>query len=300
MKTLTPPIALKITAVILVLAGLTGGCAEKAPPEPAAELSLSSPTLELPYPEWRSLRFEWLPLQELPKTTGVAVFVHLLDRDGNLVRTFDHPLPQPWKVGESVSGEVQLYQSVLGAPLSPGEYSLTVGLYGSEGSRWPLAVEGEDLGRFEYSVATVSVPPVSPEAPAFTFREGWDLVENGGDHQILGRRWLSGNSRVRIQTLEVPGSLWLRLNVPAPKGSEPLQALDSTAPPSFDVSSTCSGFVRSLEPPGIHQLVVPVFPSEDGTDCELELIPSFLRPPSDDSTESLAALEILAWSPAEL
>ena len=292
--------ALHRSAVALVLAALTGGCAEPVAPEPVAKLTLASRDLELPYPEWRSLRLEWNPLRALEKTSEISVFVHLLDGDGSLLRTFDHPLPGPWNPGEPLSHEIQLYQSVLGAPLNPGEYSLTMGLYGRDGNRWPLAVDGEDLGRYEYSVATVAVPPISPEAPAFTFTHGWADIESGSDSQILARRWLSRDSTVLIQNLEVPGSLWLQLNVPPPGSAEPLQALDAAAPPSFDVSCNCSGAVRSFRPPGVHQLVVPVFPAEDGTDCALQLIPSFLRPPSNGPTEALAALEILAWSPAEL
>lgn len=294
----------------LLAAGLTAlfaltlvpvGCSEPEPPPPRARLGVEPASLELPFPEWRTVRLSWQRLESGPAPEGLAAFVHLLDSDGELMRTFDQPLGAFAAGGDEIVQEVQLYQSFLGPPLEPGEYALTVGLYDRQGERWPLETAGESLGRFEYRAATVTVPPLSPEAPALTFSGAWLAPEPSDDKQILVRRWLAGSGEIRIQNLEVPGSLWVRIHVPPPAEGRPLLPPDSAAPPTFEVTSDCSGVTRSFDPPGHHDFVIPVYPNEGGEDCRVSLTPHYSQlPDPPDSELRLAAVEIVAWSAATL
>ncbi len=295
------------TLLILGLWVLLGtfGC---SPPdaEPVARLSVDEPSLELPFPEWRSLRLTWTPEKEVPRGGPLLVFLHLLNDDGELVRTFDHPLQGEWVPNQPLSYDVRIFQSALGPPLEPGDYALTAGLYTADGERFPLNVgdtEARTPRRREYTLATVSVPEVSPDAPGFAFANNWGDLETGEDAQILGRRWLEDDGVIRVLNLEVPGSVWMRLRIPADDGTgsgRTLALRDAGQAPTLEVASSCSGAVRILEAPGTHEEVLPVFPQADSPECTLRLSANYRLVDAATLREDVAALEIIAWTPAEL
>lgn len=282
---------------------LAGCAAPPPPPPPVAAVEASLPRGELPFPEWRSLELRW----SLSSTLGVAerpsVFVHLLDGDGDLVRTFDHAFPEEWSVGKEIRYDVEIYQSALGAPLASGEYDLVMGLYGADGQRWPLAIAGAaELPRRAYAVAKVAVPEMGSEAPAFEFPASWQDLEAGSDLQILGRRWLRGNGSIQVLNLEVPGTVKLRVMVPGGKGggAEVWQLREGSDLPTLEITSSCSGAVRSLEVPGAFDVVLPVFPSDEDLTCELRFLANYQLVHGVSFLERSLALEILSWTPAEL
>ncbi|MCB1055087.1 MAG: hypothetical protein KDD11_06190 [Acidobacteria bacterium] len=280
------------------------GCSGPAP-EPVATLGLDTDQLELPFPEWRSLRLTWTPTRALDAGASVRVFLHLLDSDHELVRTFDHPFPGEWKVGEPVGDEVRLYQSALGPPLPPGAYTLTAGLHAADGERFPIEVEGRPntlVGRFEYSIARVTVPEVSPDAPGFTFADAWDDLEAGADTQVLGRRWLEGDGIIRILNLEVPGSVWLRLDIPkeGEPGGRQVAPRSPGEAPTLEIVSTCSGVTRTVEVPGMREEVLPVYPRDGAPECEILLTANYRLVDPKARRTDVAALEVIAFTPAEL
>ncbi|MDY7095832.1 MAG: hypothetical protein SX243_22890 [Acidobacteriota bacterium] len=299
---------LGLCAVVMLLA--VSGCA--APDaEPVARLEIDEPTLELPFPEWRSLHLTWTPEKEVPRSGPLLVFLHLLNEDGELVRTFDHPLDGEWVPNQPLSYEVRIFQSALGPPLEPGDYTLTAGLYTADGERFPLTVGDNEVSsprRREYRLATVSVPEVSPDAPGFAFANNWGALETGEDAQILGRRWLEDDGVIRVLNLEVPGSVWMRLRIPAEDGDgsgrtrsgRKLALRDSGQAPTLEVASSCSGAVRILEVPGTHEEVLPVFPQAESPECTLRLSANYRLVDATTLREDVAALEIIAWTPAEL
>lgn len=273
--------------------------------EPVARLTIDESALELPYPEWRSVRLTFEPEEEIAQSGALQVFLHLLDAGGELVRTFDHPLPDRWIPGQAIEYEARIYQSALGPPLDPGTYALAAGLYTAGGERFPLAVAGGDearVGRRAYRLATVTVPELGSDAPGFAFAAPWGAVESGGDAQILGRRWLEDDGVIRVLNLELPGSVWLRLDIPRTdgSGSRTMALRQASQTPTLEISSSCSGVVRILEAPGAHEEIIPVYPQTDSSECTLRFSANYRLVDASTLREDIAALEIISWTPAEL
>ncbi|MCB1032885.1 MAG: hypothetical protein KDD47_03515 [Acidobacteria bacterium] len=285
-----------------VLFLLVVGCSRPEPAEPVATVQVNLSNDSLPFPEWRTVGLTWHPTAPLDVDGQPSVFLHLLDGAGELVRTFDHPLPSPWEIGGDLQYEVEIYQSGLGAPLAPGEYELVLGLYGAGKQRWPLSIAGAtERPRWEYSVARVEVPAVGADSPAFEFPAPWSPLEPGSDLQVLGRRWLSGNGAIEVENLEVPGTVKLRVAVPA-GGSDAAgwEFRRGEEAPVLEVSSTCSGTVRSLEVPGTFEVVLPVFPAGEDLSCELRFLANYELVHGSTQERRTLALEILSWTAAQL
>jgi len=207
---------------------------------PVATLRVSPTAIHLGYPEAAPLRFEWSPSGALEKRAAApTVFVHVRDGKGQVRRTFDHPFPQPWSPGKPVSYQIELYQSALAAPLPPGSYSLTAGLYDpSSGRRWGLTSDGAELGRREYRIAALEVPAAGSSPPArFDFSGEWGPTEPDPSVQVLARRRLNGPASLRFSAAAgAQGSVRLALTV-------------QTAP--IRVESDCAPGATRLEP-GYH------------------------------------------------
>ena len=156
-------------------------------PTPVAHLEVRPGSLKLLYPEYRELHLAWEPTVALaaldPDAGPPTVFVHLLDRHGKIVRTYDHPFSQPWQEGTPVAGTVRIFQSALAPPLPAGQYRLTLGLYGTKsGRRFPLDVAAPDLGRQEYPVLNVEVP-ASAKGMRLGFAGKWLPSEPSGSRR---------------------------------------------------------------------------------------------------------------------
>jgi hypothetical protein len=317
-------------ALAVGLGALAGCGGEEA--EPVARLAAEPMALTVAYGTYTALGLTWQPTAELEGASGEArVFLHLLDEDGGLARTFDHDIPGGWQVGRERSYRVPVYQSLLAPPLPPGDYSLTAGLYDAEGNRWPLAFEGEGTGRHEYRVATVEVPAQGAELPAVQFSPTWSPTLAGADRQVVAFRWLAGDGAIRLTDLPGPGTLWMALGIPGAgvggltrrmlpesgegggeegeaegaedegegEGAEPEGAGGETeAPdgePRVSVEASCGGFTAQVSGEGRHDVEVPVH-SEAG-ECEVTLRPNYIMesPAGDEQT---VVLQILAWKPA--
>ena len=301
-------------AVLLPLFVLTWvlGCATKV--EPAGTLSSELASAELAYPQWQKLHLKATPGRAV-EAEDLYVFVHLKDSGGVLVRTFDTPLDGSWTPGETLEVDVPLYQSALAPPLAPGSYDLIVGIYSPTGERLPLALESTvggapapnaaALGSREYRVATLEVPPVGAEAPAFAFDTAWADAEPGADQQILGRRWLTGEGTVEIANLEVPGSLWLRLQIPTtdPEVARMVpneEGAPETAVPRLEISSTCTDQIWTFTGAGIHEKILPVHGAGDTATCEVTVSPDYVILFLESLERRSAVLDLLALTPAEL
>lgn len=278
-----------LLALVLLIPAACGG-----PEEPVAELAVDASRLTLPYPESRELVLTWRPRAELP-TDAPRVFVHLLNAEGTVERTFDHPFPQPWRPGTEVSYPLHLYQSMLGPPLAAGEYRLTVGLHGSD-DRWPLATDGPAAGRREYRVATVEVPgPRTADLPSIDFRGAWLPLEPGTDRQVLGSRWLGAEGVVAVEETASPGRLGLLFETPEPPAGVERTVEGPGDEPCLKVESTCDGSERRLSGTGLSPFEVAV---PAGEPCEIRLQPNFRLDHPDFAGKS-ARLLVLTWDPAE-
>ncbi len=252
-----------------------------------ARVQVEPKTLELGYRRSAALRLDWQTDAPLEKLHGnPKAFVHLLERPGVVLRTFDHPMPEPWRPGGRQGYEIDLYQSALGPPLPPGTYLLTLGLYDdSWGYRWPLDTGGPDVGRREYRVATVVVPGGPPRAPRFEFSGEWERLSAGRDEQIPGRRWLKGRGKILVQGIEGSGVARLLLFLPGPG--------------TVTLSSTCASGKEELLKPGHRWLGVPLDGRAREGACEIVFEPAGpTGAPASRAESRPLCLEILAWRPA--
>jgi len=212
------------------------------PQAPVAALRASTQTLVLPYPQRASLELSWRPLGPLGETAGSPmVFAHLVDREGRVRRTFDHPFPDTWTAGSEVTYPLHLDQSAVAPPLPPGTYDLTMGLYAAQGRRWSLDVEGAEVDDQEYALVEVTIPrPVTP-TPRFEFSGGWTAPQDTGTRQVVATRWLGGDdAELAIWGHDWPGEAVLSFSIP--RLQEPEFRLRTLAPdtaPAVAVESDC-------------------------------------------------------------
>ncbi|HVS01470.1 MAG TPA: hypothetical protein VMT16_01760 [Thermoanaerobaculia bacterium] len=257
---------LRLMALGTILAAAVGvtGCAREQ--EAVARLVVDTARLDLTHGRVMPVDLRWEILRPLEqRATEPLVFVHLLDAEGVVVRTYDHAFPEPWESGARVIDRLHLVHSAIAPALPPGAYRLTVGLYDGSSHRWPLVVEGPEVGRQEYVVAQVDVPALDPEGPRFTFSEGWLPVEPGTDRQTVARRWLTGDGGITVVGLEGPAQVWLVLQIPVPTPGLRLAMEDGAVEPSVRLVSDCSGFAATLSGVGFHQLTIPVGDSVAGS-----------------------------------
>jgi len=265
-----------------------------------ARLRVEPGLLAVPFPGYRELRIDLLPTSELVGAEGKEVgepilFVHLLGEPGEVLRTFDQPLPSRWQLGKRQRYPLRIFQSAMARPLPPGRYGLSVGLYEAGGRRWPLDVRGEEVDRYEYLVAEVEVPPAAAGEPTFDFSAGWSAPEVGNDQQVLARRWLGTEGRITIGGVVPPGRLWLTLRIPASpeRGVRVLGEGDSA--PMVSVSSTCGDLEISISGTGHHEFEIPVVSAESELTCSLTFRPNFYDQLEGSFDRRSCVLEAIAW-----
>jgi hypothetical protein len=240
---------------------------------PVARLEVTPHELELAYPRAVPLRLTWRLLQALESIgERPTVFVHLFDHPRSVARTFDHPFPEPWVAGGLVEYEITLYESALGPPLPPGEYWLSVGLYTSDGRRWPVEADGDVVNVFEHRVARANVS-TGRTTPEIDFSSSWSEVRAGFDRQVLGRRiLLTTAGTLRAGPARVPSRLFLTV-YPAAGGTP-------------HVESTCGAPASRAWGFGTHEFELPMSTTAS---CEIRVEAS---PPG-------LSIEALAWKVEE-
>lgn len=260
--------------------------------KPVASLGASPVAIRLGYPESALLHFDWSPSAALQPSGGnPTVFVHVLDDKRAVRRTFDHPFPGTWSVGKAVSYDIELYQSALAAPLPPGTYRLTAGLYDpSSGRRWGLATPGAELGRNEYRIGSLEVPAAGP-APSgrFDFEGQWGPVEPDPSLQVLARRRLSGPASLRFSAAPGSrGSVRLALTVRADAlGVESDCERAPGAPQRLEPGYHWIGF--DLPPSGICNIRFPDAPARTSGDAQT------LESAARNAAAPLTSLDVAAW-----
>lgn len=289
-------------SIFVVTIGLmVGGCADQ--PEPVGRLGTNAGEILLSYPGVAEVELNWEMRGELEGLEGSpTVFLHLLDSNQDILRTFDHELPGPWEPGKEKSYSVTIHQSALAPPLDDGTYSLTAGLYDRSGHRWPLESAGPELADFEYEVVKIVVREAASQIPQFFFSSAWLGVEGGTDLQILGRRWLTGDGVIRLGGLSEAGSLRVTLGIP--EGGGPLEAPvleEGAVEQTVSVTTSCGDAAVEVSGPGSHTLVLPVaLPDADAeaADCEVRFSANYYLQSSEGDERRTLALEGLSWSGA--
>jgi hypothetical protein len=263
--------------------------------DPVARLTAGERNLTLAHGRLVPLELRWEVQRPLDGAEAApVVFVHLLDAEGAVVRTFDHPLRGKWEPGKTLVDRVELVQPVLAPPLTAGQYRLTGGLYDGGSRRWPLDTDAEEVARQEYLLATVEVPEVDANGPRFAFSEQWLPTEPIGDRQTVTRRWLSTEGALEVSGLAAPATVALRLQIP--RNEPPLRVVfePGATVPTVTVVSECSGFAATVSGEGHHALDVPVPPPGR---CRIRFDPSFTVLEPGSPRKLSVALEQLAWTP---
>jgi hypothetical protein len=279
---------------LLALSLAVLSCSEDDGP-PVARVDVTPRQVRLGFPEVQTVQITWSPTADLDGLSSQPmVFVHLRDDKNKLVRTFDHPFPKKWRTGAPVMDEAKLFQSQLSPPLSPGTYTLTIGLY--EGKRrWALEGLGERIDRAEYVAAQVEVPSEST-APKLVFSPQWQPVEPGADRQVLVRRWLGNRGAIRLEGVRAPGSLWMMLRIPPVDPANERLELEGAANLPAVLVRGCGGFEMSVSGPGSHEIEVPVEAAANGA-CRIGLNPNFTIVTASTGKRRSVSLENAAWRP---
>jgi hypothetical protein len=270
----------------VALAGLlegAAGCRDRG--GPAGAISFDPAVVSLGYPQHVVARIAWRPARALDRIHGKPlVFLHLLRQDKNgksVVRTFDHPLPDPWLAGRPQAYDVDLFQSALAEPLPPGPHVLSLGLYDdSWGYRWPLQAGGLDVGRREYQVATVDVTGPDPSAPRFSYSGEWMEPEAVPTRQVLARRCLRGPATLSVEDIHAGGTLRMLWTVADARG------------PATGLTASCdAGWSRTL---GAGKTWVSAPIPADAADgrCQLRIDAD---PNEAWPGQAAACLDVLAW-----
>ena len=276
---------------LALAAGLLAACGGDS--EPVARVRAAGQgEVVLPHGAIVPLELRFEPLRPLGEGEHAVVFAHLLDAEGSVVRTFDHPLPGGWRVGEVVVDQVPVAQPVLGPALPRGDYRLTVGLYDGADRRWPLEGLGEEVARLEYLAATVKVPELDPNGPRLVFSEEWQPLEATGDRQTLARRWLAGDGTLQVARVPAPAQLSMQLRIPEPHEQLVLGLEPGATVPTVRVTTDCSGFAATVQGKGFHSLDVPI-PAPGR--CLLRFDSNFTLTDTASPRKLSVAIEQLGW-----
>lgn len=310
-----------LAAIALLVTGCGGG------EEPVGSVTAEPSEILLGYPESSHVQLTWKMDADLEGTDArPLVFVHLIGDERQVLRTFDHPLPEDWQAGEEISYPLELYQSMLGPPLAQGSYRLTAGIYTGE-HRW--ALDGEEVGRQEYEIARVQAPaPEIGALPKVSYGSGWTPLAAGNDRQVLGSRALGARAKVQVseapeagvlalhfETQDVPEGFRMTRKVEADgdaadgsetEGSEAADSQPASLPaggaawtPEIRAYSSCSDHELRISGAGTSTYTVRV---GEGANCEIDLVPNYsveaVQPkPGEEETINLGRLMKMTWTP---
>jgi len=247
-------------------------------------------SIELPFSRSASVKLVWSPRVER-EALGArpTVFVHLVDAEGEVLRTFDHALDtSAWSVGVDFTSELDLYQSQLGPALEPGRYRLLAGLYEPGGERY--ALEGEKpLSNDALEVAEIVVPASSAPLAGLEYVGDWQGLERTQDVQTLMRRWLGDGGGFSVQLAGDAVQLVLSLNL-----VEGIQDHDLTGEGTLhvEIQSSC-GQGAEIFGAGIHPVTLTLEPSEDSDPCQVDLIADSMWTDRESGMRRTVLLEVL-------
>jgi len=169
-------------AAALIVALAVSACSKPrkdAPPVATVAVTMNRTAAAVGTPVDMTYRFT-VSNAMTPLTDDYTVFVHFVDRDGELLWTDDHQPPTPvrrWQPGEVVE-----YTRTMFVPKVPytGEANVDVGVYSPKANaRLPLG--GQDVGMRAYRVGTLSLS-LQSDSPFVVFKTGWhetEAAENG-------------------------------------------------------------------------------------------------------------------------
>jgi hypothetical protein len=291
-KVLLPTSLVASLVAVSLVAGCGGG-----KQTPVARVEVEPSLVRLPFGQAQTVRLTWTPSAPLEGDTP-TVFVHLLDGQQKVARTFDHSFPQRWREGAPVTDDFKVYQSALAPPLPAGKYQVVVGLYGRDGKRWALDGLGEPVGKNEYKGFQIEIP-TQDSTPKLTFSPTWLPIDPGGDKQVVARRWMADRGDIRVTEQTGPGVVWLVVQIPAMDKPDYSLALDPGAgSPAVLVQANCGGGETNFSGPGIHEVEVALDSPPPDAPCRVQLSANFsIQSRTTARRKRSVSLENIAWIP---
>lgn len=210
-------------AACLLTAAACSKQADTSPPVAAPAVTLSSDAAAIGSPVDVTYKFT-IPGGAPAITDDYTVFVHFVDRDGELLWTDDHtptPPTRQWKPGTTVD-----YTRTIFVPKAQyvGEAHVDLGLYlPKTGARLPLA--GQDVGMRSYRVATLTVKPQA-ENTFVVFKEGWHNTEIGDPRSGIEWQWSRKAATLTFRNPKRAATFFLQCDQPV--AGLPAQHVDVT------------------------------------------------------------------------
>ena len=217
-----------------VLPAACGSADDTAAPVASAAVTLDRSRAEVGGPVTARYRFT-VPAGAPAIDGNYSVFVHVLDRSGELLWNDDHtpvPATREWKPGKTIE-----YSRLMFVPRTAevGPATVEIGLYApASGERLPLA--GESSGMRAYSVASFEIAPQA-ESLFVAFTDGWHAAEGAPDGQ-LEWQWSKGRGVLAFSNLKRDAELLVQLDQPAsvPGGPQHVEfAIGGTVLDSLDL-----------------------------------------------------------------
>lgn len=257
--------------VVIAVAVLSASCAQ--PPEPpVAELLLAATDVPLIYAASTSLPVDWKPLRDLdPSDASPFLFVHLLDRDGRILRTYDRPAPAQLTGRDTI----EIWQTLLTEPLPVGRYRLTIGLYDTaSGRRWRLETGGVEIDEGKYEIARVEVASTRRETPSLIFEGEWLEADVGQKHNP-GRRWMGERGTIRVFRTDGWSELVLSLaTIELPADQYPLTYARGASTPELVIRNGCDSDAETrLDGYGVWTVALKLNADDP---CVITLDPNFV------------------------
>ena len=190
-------------AVVALLAVTAAACSkakDSGPPVAAPSVTLSS--TDVPIGSAVDVTYAFTVPQNAPAIgDDDVVFVHFVDKDGELLWTDDHaPMPstRDWKPGMAIKYTRTVFVPKFSSKTPyVGETHVDVGLYSPKtGQR--LAMTGTDVGMRSYRVASFTLRPRTDNTFVI-FQSGWHNTEIGAPGSGVEWQWSRKMATLRFR-----------------------------------------------------------------------------------------------------
>ncbi len=211
-----------VCVLFCALLAAATACSRKqpaGPPVAAASATLNKNKAAIGSP--LRITYTFVPVPNAGIDGDYAVFVHVLDPDGQILWQDDHKPPVPtsrWQAGQAVE-----YTRTVFVPSYPyiGEAVMRLGLYNvSSGKR--LSLNATEVGRQEYVVSRFEVLPQS-ENIFLIYREGWHSQEIDPNDPMSEWQWTKKNAAISFRNPKRDATFYLEYDARVDLFSPPQQ-----------------------------------------------------------------------------
>ena len=205
-------VALGITVLAVIAAGLSACRRKEAPAPPLATPSLTLNHDKAPLGSPIDIHYKFVVANDAHFPEDYRVMVHVVDADEELIFAFDHNPPIPtsqWKPGQTIE-----YTKTVFIPIYPyvGEASIQIGLHSTiNQKRMPLA--GEDVGQRAYKVARIQLQPQT-ENVFIVFKDGWHPAEVAEHNAMVEWQWTKKQATLSFKNPKKDCVLYLDVDNP--------------------------------------------------------------------------------------